>query len=156
MRLEPQRGRKLFSMIGYGDALMLYWRKSYGLTCLSMVFCGKVNLVKGFLHWFLTKLIFHVEDLMSVQIKWSVEVWFIDSYTDHSMCEDVVRFSVMDWLSFNVCISKWKRYSRTHAVRVKLMTCKFFNLKLIIYTTLSIMYSLDIFYMVFFIVHAGN
>lgn len=45
-----------------------------------------------------------------------MEVWFIDSYTDHSMCEDVVRFSVMDWLSFNVCISKWKRYSRTHAV----------------------------------------
>lgn len=26
-----------------------------------------------------------------------MEVWFIDSYTDHSMCEDVVRFSVMDW-----------------------------------------------------------
>lgn len=45
---------------------------------------------------------------------------------------------------------------RTHAVRVKLMTCKFFILKLIIYTTLSIMYSLDIFYMVVFIVHAGN
>lgn len=85
-----------------------------------------------------------------------MEVWFIDSYIDYLMCEDVVRFLVMDWLIFNVCILKWKRYFRIYVVRVKLMICKFFNLKLIIYIILFIMYLLDIFYMVFFIVYVGN
>lgn len=85
-----------------------------------------------------------------------MEVWFIDSYIDYLMCEDVVRFLVMDWLSFNVCILKWKRYFRIYVVRVKLMIFKFFNLKLIIYIILFIMYLLDIFYMVVFIVYVGN
>lgn len=58
-----------------------------------------------------------------------MEVWFIDSYIDYLMCEDVVRFLVMDWLIFNVCILKWKRYFRIYVVRVKLMICKFFYFK---------------------------